>query len=198
LISFSALAIPGSQASPMAQLPPVPFPYITGPVVSIAGPVNTVPTFAVDIARVNAGVGGAGPEQSGTSATSALWSTPPTSPTLLEEPTLLVPSFLQEPLQGFQEDAATPIPTNFVAPDEPLSAATWTAASTAYFAADVAPRPPEVALPLSIDATVAQPQPDAVMSMVAILGAACWWYPERASRDAHARRRSLPAGPLPV
>jgi hypothetical protein len=197
-ISFSQLAIPGSQASPMAELPPVPFPSITGPVMPAPGPANTVPTFAVDVARVNNGVGEGIREQPARSSTGKQPTQLPVQP-----PTLLAPSILLEPIKGEHDTGTEQLPES-LAPSFPLPEAntTWEAASAAYFAtaAEPAPARPELpALPLSLDETAAAPQTAAVVGMVGVLGGAFWWHPERTDLETQARRRrSLSAWSTPI
>jgi len=193
LISFSQLAIPGSQASPMAQLPPVPFPYITGPVLPAPGPANAIPTFAVDVARVNQGVGGAVPEQN--TATGMQQGNPPAQPSPVrpsQPPSLLIPPVLLKPVEESQEPGTEQAPRN--KPPDAQSAVdpTWAEVSAAYFAreADPAPARPELpALPLSIDEDPA-PEASAVVGLVAVLAGAFWEQPGRPSREPQAKRRN--------
>lgn len=201
LTSFSQLAIPGSQASPMAQLPPVPFPYITGPAAPPPGPVNAIPTFAVDVARVNQGVGGIGLSPTPESGTATQ---PRNTPRQMnpQPPSLPIPPILFKPVEEGQEAGTEELPLS-IGPDVPPPAdSTWEAASTAYFATEPQPAPARLdlpALPLSVDQAAASPQTSAVVGLVAVLGGAFWWHPGYSSRETQARRRKgLPVWATPI
>jgi hypothetical protein len=199
LISFSQLAFPGSQASPMAQLPPVPFPYITGPAAPPPGPANAIPTFVVDVARVNQGVGGVGLSPTAESGPAPQGNPPPQANS--QPRGLPIPPVLFKPAEEGQ-GAGTEEPPMSSVPDAPPSAETsWEAVSTAYFTAEAQEAPARMdlpALPLSLD-QAASPDVSAVMGLVAVLGGAFWWHPGYSERETQAkRRRTLPVWATPI
>jgi len=186
-ISFSQLAIPGSQASPMAQLPPVPFPYITGPVAPAPGPANTIPTFAVDVARVNQGVGGPAGNPTADNATGTQRTQQSPTPRQVSVPFF---SILFEPAEG-SDDPGVGRPATDSTPDVPPAEETsWGEMSTAYFAAAQAQpaRPDLPGLPLSLDQAEAPPA-SALLGLVVALGGASWWPDGSAQRRTPAKRR---------
>jgi len=192
-MSFSQLDIPGSQTSPMAELPPVPFAYITGPVTQVAGPVSRVPTFAVDVARVNAGVGEGTPEGNSESASLAENEPAPTESILPASvqplPTLPVLPLLPMPLEGGQDSAPEQVPQGRVPQVPPSTDTGWAGASAAYFAVQARETPARPALPvLPLGLDEAPPAP-AVAGLVTVLGGAFCWHPEWPDRRTRSKRR---------